>query len=161
FFVGPFEFVLVDCISLVVLLQALYIVGGYSRNTETRGLTYTAEHILAIAAAAVISSLLIYSAAAYQGDMKPSRAVLLLSFFLFTPTSLLYRRIFRQKIVARSAQRTFLVIGSGELAKHFYEADKHSPSQQQLEFVDDDLSRIGSKVGLRQSWLISTRATAV
>ncbi|PYK29917.1 MAG: hypothetical protein DME57_08615, partial [Verrucomicrobia bacterium] len=60
FFVGPFEFVLVDCLSLVVLLQALYIVGGYSRNTETRGLTYTAEHILAIGAAAVISSLLIY-----------------------------------------------------------------------------------------------------
>src|SRR3954463_6631199 len=53
FFAGPFEFVLVDCISLIVLLQALYIIGGYNRNTETRGLTYTAEHILAVAAAAV------------------------------------------------------------------------------------------------------------
>ena len=155
FFVGPFEFVLVDCLSLVVLLQALYIVGGYSRNTETRGLTYTAEHILAIGAAAVISSLLIYSAAAYQGDMKPSRAVLLLSFFLFTPTSLLYRRIFRQKIVARSAQRTFLVIGSGELAKQFYEAYRYSPSQQQLEFVDDDLSRVGSKIAGDNSPIIA------
>src|ERR1051325_11464531 len=48
FFVSPFEFVIVDCISLLVLLQALYIVGGYNRNTETRGLTYTTQHILAI-----------------------------------------------------------------------------------------------------------------
>ena len=42
FFVSPIEFVLVDCITLIVIVQALYIVGGYSRNTETRGLTYTA-----------------------------------------------------------------------------------------------------------------------
>src|SRR6266404_9357159 len=69
FFVSAFEFVLVDCISLLVLLQALYIVGGYSRNTETRGLTYTAEHILAVTAAALISSFLIYSSAAYDAAM--------------------------------------------------------------------------------------------
>jgi exopolysaccharide biosynthesis polyprenyl glycosylphosphotransferase len=146
FFVSPFEFVLVDCITLAVIIQALYIVGGYSRNTETRGLTYTAEHILAVTAAAVISSLLIYSAAAYQGDMKPSRGVLLISFMLFLPISLVYRRFFRHKIVASSAQRAFLVIGSGELAMQFYDAYKQSPNQQQLEFVDNDTARVGSTI---------------
>src|SRR5260370_23784438 len=130
FFASAFEFLLVDCITLIVIMQALYIVGGYSRNTEPRGLTYTAEHILAITAAAVISSLLIYSAAAYQGEMKPSRGVLLISFILFVPISLLYRRFFRRTIVASAAQRTFLVIGSGELARRFYEAYKESPNQQ-------------------------------
>src|ERR1700726_505388 len=85
FFVTPFEFVLVDCIAVAVIVQALFIIGGYSRNTETRGLTYPAEHILAIASAAVISSLLIYSAAAYDVSMKPSRGVLLISFVLFLP----------------------------------------------------------------------------
>jgi exopolysaccharide biosynthesis polyprenyl glycosylphosphotransferase len=146
FFVGPFEFVLVDCVSLLVLLQALYIVGGYNRNTETRGLTYTAEHVLAVTAAAIISSLLIYSAAAYQGDMKPSRGVLLISFVLFVPISLLYRRFFRRAVVASAAQRAFLVVGSGELAKQFYNAYKHSPNQQQLEFVDNDSTRVGSTI---------------
>src|SRR5438876_11619484 len=29
FFVSPFEFVLVDLLTLAVLLQALYIIGGY------------------------------------------------------------------------------------------------------------------------------------
>src|SRR6476646_7453041 len=96
FFVSPIEFVLVDCITLIVILQALYIVGGYDRNTEGRGLTYTAEHILAVAAAAGVSSLLIYASAAYEASMKPSRAVLLISFVLFVPISLLYRRFFRR-----------------------------------------------------------------
>ncbi len=116
FFVSAFEFVLVDCITLIVIIQALYIVGGYNRDTEARGLTYTAEHILAITAAAVVSSLLIYSAAAYQGDMKPSRGVLL------------------------------MVIGSGELATQFYQTYKQSPNQQQLEFVDNDIARVGSTI---------------
>src|SRR4029450_5946202 len=80
FFVSPFEFVLVDCVVLAVILQALYIIGGYSRNTETRGLIYTTEHILAIAAAAAISAMLIYSAATFDQTMKPSRGMLLLSF---------------------------------------------------------------------------------
>ena len=146
FFVSAFEFVLVDCITLIVIMQALYIVGGYNRNTETRGLTYTAEHILAVAAAAVISSLLIYSAAAYEGDMKPSRGVLLISFVLFVPISLLYRRFFRRMIVASVAQRAFLVIGSGELAAQFYQTYKQSPNPQQLEFVDNDTARVGSTI---------------
>src|SRR6266446_2565479 len=122
FFVSPFEFVLVDCITVAVIVQALYIIGGYARNTETRSLTYTAEHILAVAAAAAISSLIIYSAAAYDVTMKPSRGVLLISFMLFLPISLIYRRFTRRGIAASAAQRAFLVIGSGELARRFYEA---------------------------------------
>src|SRR5437867_2461929 len=113
FFVSPFEFVLVDFVALGVILQALYIIGGYNRNTDTRSLTYTAEHILAIAGAAVVSSALIYSAATFDAGMKPSRGVLLLSFIFFLPFSIVYRRFFRERIAARTAQRVFLVIGSG------------------------------------------------
>ncbi len=146
FFVSPFEFVLVDCITVAVIVQALYIIGGYARNTETRSLTYTAEHILAIASAAAVSALIIYSAAAYEESMKPSRAVLLISFALFLPVSLTYRRVLRRTIAASTAQRVFLVIGSGELARQFYETYKHSPNQQRLEFVDDDPARVGSTI---------------
>lgn len=146
FFVSAIEFVLVDCITLIVIVQALYIVGGYNRNTETRGLNYTAEHILAVAAAGVISSLLIYASAAYDAGMKPSRAVLLISFVLFIPISLVYRRFFRRTIAASAAQRAFLVIGSGELATQFYKTYKQSPNQQQLEFVDNDTARVGSTI---------------
>jgi exopolysaccharide biosynthesis polyprenyl glycosylphosphotransferase len=146
FFVSPFEFVLVDCVVLAVILQALYVIGGYNRNTEMRGLIYATEHILAVAAAAAISSLLIYSAATFDAAMKPSRGVLLVSFIFFLPISLAYRRFFRQRFVVSAAQRAFLVIGSGELARRFYEAYKQSPNQQRLEFVDNDTARIGSTI---------------
>src|SRR5205809_6028490 len=121
FFVSPFEFVLVDCVVLAVILQALYIIGGYNRNTEMRGLIYTTEHILAVAAAAAISSLLIYSAATFATEMKPSRGVLLISFIFFLPVSLFYRRWIRNYLVASSAGRIFLVIGSGAAAACSYE----------------------------------------
>src|ERR1700746_2564683 len=112
FFVSPFEFVMVDFVALGALIQALYIVGGYNRNTETRTLTYTAEHILAVIAAAAISSLIIYSAAAYDAGMKPRRGVLLTSFVVFLPSSLISRRFARRHFATSTAQRTFLVIGS-------------------------------------------------
>ena len=143
FFASPFEFMLVDCVALAVILQALYIVGGYNRNTEMRGLIYTTEHILAIATAAAISAMLIYSAATFDQTMKPSRGVLLLSFVLFLPMSLLYRRWFRNYVVASSASRTFLVIGSGTAASSFYDDYKNSPNGQQHDFVDLSDERLG------------------
>src|SRR5260370_7546884 len=142
FFVSPFEFVLVDCVVLAVILQALYIIGGYNRNTEMRGLIYTTEHILAVLGAAAISSLLIYSAATYDAGMKPSRGVLLISFIFFLPISLTYRRFFRQLIATSAAQRAFLVIGTADRATRFYETYKQSPNHQQLEFVYNVLTRI-------------------
>ena len=126
FFTTPFEFVLVDCVVLLVIVQALYIIGGYNRNTETRGLSYTTEHILAVAGATAISSLIIYSAATFDHSMRPSRGVLLVSFVVFLPLSLLYRRLFQGRLAATAAQRTFLVIGSDELARQFYETYKIS-----------------------------------
>jgi exopolysaccharide biosynthesis polyprenyl glycosylphosphotransferase len=160
FFVSPFEFVLVDCVVVAVILQALYIIGGYNRNTEMRGLTYTTEHILAVAGAAAISSLLIYSAATFDATMKPSRSVLLISFIFFLPISLAYRRFFRQLIAASAAQRAFLVIGSGELATRFYEAYKKSPNQQQLEFVDNDLTRVGATIAGEGSPIVQSGIAA-
>jgi exopolysaccharide biosynthesis polyprenyl glycosylphosphotransferase len=146
FFSSAFEFVLVDCVVLAVIIQALYIIGGYSRNTETRSLIYATEHILAVIGAAVVSSMIIYSAAAFEVTMKPSRGVLLVSFTAFLPISLTYRRFLRKRVAASTSQRTFLVVGSGELAREFYEAYKQSPNHQRLEFVDDDPARVGSPI---------------
>jgi exopolysaccharide biosynthesis polyprenyl glycosylphosphotransferase len=154
FFASAFEFVLVDCVVLAVIIQALYIIGGYSRNTETRSLIYATEHILAVIGAAVVSSMIIYSAAAFEVTMKPSRGVLLVSFTAFLPISLTYRRFLRKRVAASTSQRTFLVVGSGELAREFYEAYKQSPNHQRLEFVDDDPARVGSCINGEHSPVI-------
>src|SRR5438105_9662410 len=140
------DFVLSDLIQLLVIVQALYIVGGYDRNVDKRTLSYAVEHILAVAAAAIFSAMLIYSAATFDETMKPSRGVLLLSFMLFLPLSLSYRRWIGKYVAATVANRSFLVVGSGEKAAQFYRSYKNSPNRQLLHFVDTAVERIGKPI---------------
>jgi exopolysaccharide biosynthesis polyprenyl glycosylphosphotransferase len=131
----PLQLILVEVFQLGVIIAALFIIGGYDRHTEMRSLSYTAEHILAVIAAAAASALLIYSAAAFDASIKPSRGVLLVSFVTFLPVSLLYRRWIRRFVAEVSAGKLFLVIGSSEVAARFKQAYEESDNPQQLEFV--------------------------
>jgi exopolysaccharide biosynthesis polyprenyl glycosylphosphotransferase len=146
FFAGPFEFIVVDVIQVIVICQALFMIGGYDRNNDMRALNYTAEHILAVVGATAVSSLLIYAAAAYDSTMKPSRAVVLISFLAFLPWSILYRRTMAHWLAKSAANRAFLVIGSGEMAARFYETYRRSPNRQRLEFVDVERERLGQHI---------------
>ena len=146
FYATPFQFFVINFIQLGVIVAALYFVGGYDRTVEKLTLGYAAEHILAVTAAALVSAMLIYSAATFDQTMKPSRGVLLLSFAIFLPLSLAYRRWIRQYVVASSVGRSFLVIGGGATAARFYEAYKKSSNGQQLEFVDVNEEHVGQPI---------------
>src|SRR3954470_12367770 len=58
FYSTPAQLFMVEGLQLIVIIQVLFIIGGYDRQTEKRALTYTAEHILALIGAALLSSLL-------------------------------------------------------------------------------------------------------
>ncbi len=146
FYATPFQFFIITLVQLGVIVTALYFVGGYDRAVEKLTLGYAAEHVLAITGAAVVSTMLIYSAATFDQTMKPSRAVLFVSFAMFLPLSLAYRRWIRQYVVANSANRSFLVIGGGPAAANFYQAYKKSAYGQQLEFVDINEERVGQPI---------------
>jgi exopolysaccharide biosynthesis polyprenyl glycosylphosphotransferase len=154
FYATPFQFFIINLIQLGVIVTALYFIGGYDRAVEKLTLGYAAEHMLAVTAAAAVSAMLIYSAATFDQTMKPSRGVLLLSFAIFLPASLAYRRWIRQYFVASSASRSFLVIGGGSTAARFYEAYRNSPNGQQLEFVDVDEQRVGQPIAGEGSPLV-------
>ena len=145
-FSSGFEFAVLDMIQLAIIFQALYVIGGYSSRVEMRGLTYTAEHILAMLAALAVSSLVLYVAATFDNAMKPSRSVELASFIVFTPVSLLYRRELRRRMARASANRAFLVIGTSELASNFYLAYRAASNPQRLEFVDIHQERVGQSI---------------
>jgi exopolysaccharide biosynthesis polyprenyl glycosylphosphotransferase len=146
FYATPFQFFVINFIQLAVIILALYFVGGYDRTVEKLTLGYATEHILAITAAGLVSAMLIYSAATFDQTMKPSRGVLLLSFAVFLPVSLGYRRWIRQYVVASSVGRSFLVIGGGATATRFYEAYKKSSNGERLEFVDVNGNHIGQPI---------------
>jgi exopolysaccharide biosynthesis polyprenyl glycosylphosphotransferase len=139
-------FFFLNALQLGVTLQAIFVIGGYGRNTDMRSLNYTAEHILALIAALAVSSLLIYVAATFDQSMKPSRGVILLSFVAFTPSSILYRRAISARIARSFAKRAFLVIGSGKVAAEFYRTYERSPNRQQLEFVDTGGQHVGEEI---------------
>jgi len=160
FYATPFQFFIINLIQLGVIVTALYFVGGYDRTVEKLTLGYAAEHILALIAAAVVSAMLIYSAATFDQTMKPSRGVLLLSFAIFLPVSLAYRRWIRQYVVTSSASRSFLVIGGGATAARFYEAYRNSPNGQQLEFVDVNDQRVGQPIAGQGSPIVQGNLTA-
>jgi exopolysaccharide biosynthesis polyprenyl glycosylphosphotransferase len=160
FYATPFQFFFIELIQLGVIVTALYFVGGYDRSVEKLTLGYTAEHILAVSAAGVVSAMVIYSAATFDQTMKPSRGVLLLSFAIFLPLSLVYRRLIRQYVVASSAGRSFLVIGGGATAAHFYEAYSKSSNGQQLEFVDVNDERVGQPIAGQGSPIVQGNLAA-
>jgi exopolysaccharide biosynthesis polyprenyl glycosylphosphotransferase len=160
FYATPFQFFIVNVIQLGVIVAALYFVGGYDRTVEKLTLGYAAEHILAITAAAVVSAMLVYSAATFDQTMKPSRGVLLLSFTIFLPLSLAYRRWIRQYVVASGANRPFLVIGGGAAAVRFYQAYKKSSNTQHLEFVDVNDARVGQPIAGEGSPIVQGNLTA-
>src|SRR5207247_7290847 len=124
FYATPFQFFIINLIQLGVIVTALYFVGGYDCTVEKLTLGYAAEHILAVTAAAVVSAMLIYSAATFDQTMKPSRGVVLLSFAIFLPLSLAYRRLIRNYVVAGRVGRSVLVIGGGAWGARFLGALK-------------------------------------
>src|SRR5438046_7202952 len=160
YYATPFQFFIVNLIQLGVIVTALYFVGGYDRSVEKLTLSYSAEHILAVIAAAAVSAMLVYSAATFDQTMKPSRGVLLLSFAIFLPVSLAYRRWIRQYVVTSSVNRSFLVIGGGAFAARFYEAYKNSPNGEPLEFVDANEKRVGQPIAGKGSPIVQGNLTA-
>ena len=153
-FSGPFEFAVVELVQLAVIVQALFIIGGYSHRTDMLGLAYTAEHILAMMTSLGVSALILYSAATFDHSMKPGRGSVLASFILFTPMSLLYRRTLKAKMASASASRAFLVLGSGKLAADFYRTYRESPTNQRLEFVDLEGKNAGQRIAGPESPII-------
>src|SRR5258707_9619060 len=135
FYATPFQFFVINLIQLGVIVAALYFVGGYDRTVEKLTLGYAAEHILAVTAAALVSAMLIYSAATFDQTMKPSRGVLLLSFAIFLPLSLTYRRRIFPLLGSGKAGRSFLLNGRGASAAPFLQAYRKSSNGQPLEFV--------------------------
>jgi exopolysaccharide biosynthesis polyprenyl glycosylphosphotransferase len=146
FYSSTYQLLFIELLQLGVIVQTLFIIGGYDRRIDMRSLTYTAEHILALIGAGLVSSFVVYTAATFEQTMHPSRGVLLLSFLAFAPISIFYRRWISGYMARNSAAKTYLVIGSGEAATEFYNAYKVSPNRQRLEFVDPEGKKVGQPI---------------
>ncbi len=128
-------FLLVDLTVLGIIAAAMFTIGGYDRRVDKLSLSYASEHVLAVVAAALVASFFVYSVAAFDQSTRPSRGSLLLSFTAFLPLALFHRRVLHQRVLAVTARKTFLVLGTGVLAQGFLRAYRLSENRERLRFV--------------------------
>ncbi|MBV9657776.1 MAG: sugar transferase [Verrucomicrobia bacterium] len=129
-------FALIDLVVMGIVCAAMFTIGGYDRRVDKMTLAYASEHVLTVAAAALIASFFVYSVAAFDQSIRPSRSALLLSFVGFLPLSLFYRRMLHQSLIAHTARKIFLVLGRGPTARHFYRAYRQAAeNRERLRFV--------------------------
>jgi len=88
----------------------------------------------------LLGALVIYVGRAFGQVGLVSSSVLLGSQLAFAPLSLMSRRSLRQAMQSRMRRAYFLVLGTGEAARHLYHSNLGAPNHQCLRFVDPGLS---------------------
>lgn len=105
-------------VPALLVVMAFHLIDGYKPNTDMLGLDYTSEHIIAMLAALVGTLLFTFVFLTGGYPLQQSRGVIALSFILYTPVTIIYRRSIYLR--SRSAQRQALVfIGDQESCAAF------------------------------------------
>ena len=134
---SPMAWMAACFIGLAVTTGALYIIGGYDARRDMVSLIFAAEFVLALLGAIAVSFVLVYAMATYSQGIRPSRSVLISTFLVFPILSLFCRRTVAGWYGSLSRTREFLVIGSGEIARSFFQTYQKAESTQKLRFVSD------------------------
>jgi exopolysaccharide biosynthesis polyprenyl glycosylphosphotransferase len=108
-------------LSVPFLLAAasLYLIDGYKVKTDMVSLDYTSEHIIALFAALVGTLLFTFVFLTGGYPLQQSRGVIILSFVIYTPLSLAYRRGVHTRDRTSSREQSLVYIGNAESAADF------------------------------------------
>jgi exopolysaccharide biosynthesis polyprenyl glycosylphosphotransferase len=110
-----------EVVVVLSCLSCLAIVGGYDMKRNMCTLRYASEHILAMGAALLLALFITYVFSAYNNSNKPGRSVLFLAIMMFTPLSLLIRRLWSRRTARLAAGRRVYVLGKPQLAERLRE----------------------------------------
>jgi exopolysaccharide biosynthesis polyprenyl glycosylphosphotransferase len=108
-------------VPMLLVVAAFYLIDAYKSQTDMMGLDYTSEHIIALVAAFVGTLLFTFVFLTGGYPLQQSRGVIALSFLIYIPVTLAYRRaVYAAGSAARSG-RSFVFIGDAQTAKDFAE----------------------------------------
>jgi exopolysaccharide biosynthesis polyprenyl glycosylphosphotransferase len=105
-------------VPALLVVAAFYLIDGYKSQTDMMSLDYTSEHIIALLAALVGTLLFTFVFLTGGYPLQQSRGVIALSFFIYTPISMAYRRMVYSAGSAARRERALVFIGdaaSGEI----------------------------------------------
>jgi exopolysaccharide biosynthesis polyprenyl glycosylphosphotransferase len=119
---------------LPVLMHVLsvYLIDGYNQRTDMMSVTYTSLHTIALLAVAIATLFLTFVFIPAGFSLQTSRIVLVGSCVLLIPVTLVYRRIFYQRQLARKSQHYFMVLGSAESCTAFREECRRNQMTQSV-----------------------------
>jgi len=127
-------------------ILAIALVGAYRYRMDFASLRYSSEHVIACMMAYPVAAFLLYVVASFGPHATSSRAIFTISFLLFIPASLYWRRgLWFYKARSR-AEGKFLVIVDSELGEIFYRDYIKSQQPQGVLYLAADYSMLGRHV---------------
>ena len=108
-------------LPVVMHVLAVYLIDGYNARTDMMSITYTSLHVIALLAVALATLLLTFVFIPKGFPLQVSRIVPTVSCVLLVPVTLVYRRAFSRRQLARKQNRHFMFLGSPESCVAFRE----------------------------------------
>jgi exopolysaccharide biosynthesis polyprenyl glycosylphosphotransferase len=127
---------------MAALVFALYLIDGYSSQTDMLSVDYLSQHAIAAVGAMLTTLLVTYALIPAGYELQGSRAVIALSFLALAPLTLFYRRTLYLSLLRRREQRSLVFIGDRESSRGFAAECARLGTTQPLVFaVSRDASR--------------------
>ncbi|HEY9249429.1 MAG TPA: sugar transferase, partial [Rariglobus sp.] len=106
-------------VPALLAIGSLYLIDGYKAQTDMLSLDYTSEHIIAGLAALVGTLLFTFVFLTGGYPLQQSRGVIALSFVMYTPLSLAYRRAAYSAGRVARRDRALVFVGDAESGNVF------------------------------------------
>jgi len=110
----------------------VYLIDGYNPRTDMISVTYTSLHTIGLLFVALLTLLLTFVFIPAGFPLQASRVVPVISCIILVPTTLVYRRLFYQHMLAQKQQRYFMFLGSPESCIAFKEECRRNHMNQSV-----------------------------
>ncbi|HVZ65448.1 MAG TPA: exopolysaccharide biosynthesis polyprenyl glycosylphosphotransferase [Lacunisphaera sp.] len=131
---------------LLMCILAIFLIDGYSSQTDMLSVTYTSLHCIALVFVLLLTLLLTFAVISAGFPLQGSRLVIILSCLVLIPTTLSYRRYFYLRNQQHKQQRYFMFLGSPESCVAFKEeCRKNHMTQSVLYATHETFARGTSK----------------
>lgn len=125
-------------LPILMHVLAVYLIDGYSARADMMSITYTSLHAIALLFVALMTLLLTYAIIPAGFPLQVSRFVPIVSSLLLIPGTLVYRRMFYQRQLAKRQQRYFMFLGSPESCIAFREECRRTGMTQSVLYATHD-----------------------
>ncbi|MFA6961785.1 MAG: exopolysaccharide biosynthesis polyprenyl glycosylphosphotransferase [Opitutaceae bacterium] len=122
-------------VPVALVLSAFYLIDGYKAQTDMMSLDYTSEHLISLLAALVGTLLFTFVFLTGGYPLQQSRGVIALSFLIYMPISLGYRRTIYSSNISSRRDRALVFVGDTQSGTIFAEECKRMGCHQPVVYA--------------------------